>query len=110
MELVLQPFRLAYKWLVPDSLHTVLSHRVGGPVLLTASVHLAMNCPNTLVQEVVRWARSIGSTVVRLDVSDGNDAAAQMYLRNGFAYTGELGDLMADGVRRERVMSKSLPG
>lgn len=65
---------------------------------------------DALVHEVVRWARSIGSRVVRLDVSDGNDAAAQMYLRNGFAYTGELGDLMADGVRRERVMSKSLPG
>jgi len=65
---------------------------------------------DALVQEVVRWARSVGSRVVRLDVSDGNDAAAQLYLRNGFAYTGELGDLMADGVRRERVMSKPLTG
>jgi ribosomal protein S18 acetylase RimI-like enzyme len=65
---------------------------------------------DALVQEVVRWARSVGSVVVRLDVSDGNDAAAQLYRRNGFAYTGELGELMADGVRRERVMSKPLIG
>jgi ribosomal protein S18 acetylase RimI-like enzyme len=65
---------------------------------------------DALVQEVVRWARTVGSEVVRLDVSDGNEAAVQLYLRNGFAYTGELGDLMADGVRRERVMSKPLTG
>jgi L-alanine-DL-glutamate epimerase-like enolase superfamily enzyme len=32
----------------------VAPHDCTGPVLLTASVHLAMNCPNTLVQEVVR--------------------------------------------------------
>ena len=65
---------------------------------------------DALVQEVVRWARSVGSVAVRLDVSDGNDAAARLYRRNGFAYTGELGDFMADGVRRERVMTKPLVG
>jgi galactonate dehydratase len=32
----------------------VAPHDCTGPVLLTASVHLSMNCPNTLVQEVVR--------------------------------------------------------
>ena len=32
----------------------VAPHDCTGPVLLTASVHLAMHCPNTLVQEVVR--------------------------------------------------------
>jgi L-alanine-DL-glutamate epimerase-like enolase superfamily enzyme len=32
----------------------VAPHDCTGPVLLTASVHLAMSCPNTLVQEVVR--------------------------------------------------------
>jgi galactonate dehydratase len=32
----------------------VAPHDCTGPVLLTASVHLAMNCPNTLVQEIVR--------------------------------------------------------
>jgi L-alanine-DL-glutamate epimerase-like enolase superfamily enzyme len=32
----------------------IAPHDCTGPVLLTASVHLAMNCPNTLVQEIVR--------------------------------------------------------
>jgi L-alanine-DL-glutamate epimerase-like enolase superfamily enzyme len=32
----------------------VAPHDCTGPVLLTASVHLSMNCPNTLVQEMVR--------------------------------------------------------
>ena len=32
----------------------VAPHDCTGPILLTASVHLSMNCPNTLVQEVVR--------------------------------------------------------
>ncbi len=32
----------------------IAPHDCTGPVLLTASVHLSMNCPNTLVQEMVR--------------------------------------------------------
>jgi L-alanine-DL-glutamate epimerase-like enolase superfamily enzyme len=32
----------------------VAPHDCTGPVLLTASVHLSLNCPNTLVQEMVR--------------------------------------------------------
>ncbi len=32
----------------------IAPHDCTGPVLLTSSVHLSMNCPNTLVQEVVR--------------------------------------------------------
>jgi L-alanine-DL-glutamate epimerase-like enolase superfamily enzyme len=32
----------------------VAPHDCTGPILLTASVHLSLNCPNTLVQEVVR--------------------------------------------------------
>ncbi len=61
-----------------------------------------------LVQEVERWARSMAARILRLDVADGNRAAAGLYQRNGFRYTGEQGDLMADGVRRERVMAKQL--
>jgi len=45
---------------------------------------------------------------LRLDVADGNSAASLLYLRNGFTFTGELGDVMADGVRRERVMAKTM--
>ena len=61
-----------------------------------------------LVKAIEQWARNRGARVLRLDVADGNRAACQLYQRNGFAFTGELGDLMPDGVRRERVMAKSL--
>ena len=40
---------MAEAWHLP-----VAPHDCTGPVLLTASVHLSMNCPNTLVQEMVR--------------------------------------------------------
>lgn len=63
---------------------------------------------DALIAEVERWARSSGATLLRLDVSDGNRAAAALYERNGFVFTGELGDVMPDGVRRERVMEKRL--
>jgi len=65
---------------------------------------------NALVREVERWARYVGARVIRLDVADGNHAATALYRRHGFGLTGELGDLMADGVRRERVMAKPLVG
>lgn len=61
---------------------------------------------DALVREIERWARSVGVRALRLDVADGNHSAARLYQRNGYAYTGEQGDLMADGVRRERVMAK----
>lgn len=64
-----------------------------------------------LVLDVEQWARSVGAQVLRLDVADGNRAASRLYRRNGFGCTGELGELTADGVRRERVMAKHLdPG
>ncbi len=65
---------------------------------------------DALLREVERWARYVGARVVRLDVADGNDAASGLYQRYGFSYTGELGDLMPDGIRRERVMAKILGG
>lgn len=61
-----------------------------------------------LVSAVVRWARDIGVDVLQLAVTQGNEAAAALYQRNGFRYTGEFGDLMPDGVHRERIMSKRL--
>lgn len=63
---------------------------------------------HALVKEVERWGRNVGARVLRLHVADGNGAAAGLYLRNGFVYTGEQDDLMADGVRRELVMAKEL--
>ena len=61
-----------------------------------------------LVRAVERWAKHAGAEVVRLAVTEGNEAAAALYLRNGFHFTGELGDLMPDGVHRERIMAKTL--
>jgi L-alanine-DL-glutamate epimerase-like enolase superfamily enzyme len=40
---------MAEAWALP-----VAPHDCTGPILLTASVHLSLNCPNTLVQEMVR--------------------------------------------------------
>jgi GNAT superfamily N-acetyltransferase len=63
---------------------------------------------NTLMATIESWARTMGATVLKLAVADGNDPAYKLYLRNGFSDTDELGDLMPDGVRRELVMSKHL--
>lgn len=63
---------------------------------------------DALVGEIERWARSVGARVLRLSVAEGNAQAAALYQRHGFRYTGELGDLMADGVHRERVMAKAV--
>jgi ribosomal protein S18 acetylase RimI-like enzyme len=61
-----------------------------------------------LVRAVERWARQVRSAALRLAVAQGNESAAALYRRNGFHLTGELGDLMPDGVRREHIMAKEL--
>jgi len=61
-----------------------------------------------LVGAVARWARDMGSGVLRLAVVPGNENAVALYRRNGFQLTGELGDLMPDGVHREHIMAKDL--
>jgi galactonate dehydratase len=52
----------------------VAPHDCTGPVVLTASVHLSLNCPNTLVQETVRafttgWYRDVLTELP--DIRDG---------------------------------------
>ena len=52
----------------------VAPHDCTGPVVLTASVHLSLNCPNTLVQETVRafttgWYREVLTNLP--DIRDG---------------------------------------
>jgi GNAT superfamily N-acetyltransferase len=42
-----------------------------------------------LIGAVVEWARGRGCRSVFLEVATGNDRAAAVYLRNGFAYTDE---------------------
>lgn len=61
-----------------------------------------------LVRSVEQWARLVGARTLRLAVVADNATAWALYQRNGFRDTGELGDLMPDGVRREHVMAKSL--
>ncbi|SCE79725.1 Acetyltransferase (GNAT) family protein [Micromonospora viridifaciens] len=61
-----------------------------------------------LVRAVEQWARLVGAQMLRLAVVEGNKNAWALYQRNGFRDTGELGDLMPDGMRREHVMAKSL--
>ena len=63
---------------------------------------------DALITAVHNWARGWGATVLKLSVADGNESAHKLYLRNGFSGTGEPGDLMPDGVRRELVMRKEL--
>ncbi len=60
---------LAEAWARP-----VAPHDCTGPVVLTASVHLSLNCPNTLVQETVRafthgWYREVMTELP--DIRDG---------------------------------------
>ncbi|WP_027345764.1 GNAT family N-acetyltransferase [Hamadaea tsunoensis] len=61
-----------------------------------------------LVQAVGQWARQAGAGTLRLAVTEGNENAQALYERNGFRDTGEPGDLMSDGLRREHIMAKSL--
>jgi ribosomal protein S18 acetylase RimI-like enzyme len=63
---------------------------------------------DALVRAVERWARHARARLLRLTVAEGNEAAYALYVRNGFRWTGELGDLMPDGVHREQVLVKSL--
>ncbi|MET7843498.1 GNAT family N-acetyltransferase [Streptomyces sp. NPDC005356] len=61
-----------------------------------------------LIQAVERWAAERGAATLRLSVMPDNRKATALYERHGFTDTGESGDLLPDGVGRERVMAKSL--
>ena len=55
----------------------VAPHDCTGPVVLTASVHLSLNCPNTLVQETVRAFTTGWYREILTELPD---------IRNGFVY------------------------
>ncbi|CAL9372737.1 N-acetyltransferase family protein [Streptomyces sp. enrichment culture] len=61
-----------------------------------------------LTAAVEGWARQRGATTLKLAVLPDNEPAVALYQRNGFVDTGELGDLLSDGVTRERLMVKVL--
>lgn len=62
-----------------------------------------------LIERIAAWGASAGAHRLVLAVVPDNAAARALYRRNGFAETGELGDLMPDGVRRELIMARPLP-
>ncbi|MGW9503209.1 N-acetyltransferase family protein [Streptomyces albidoflavus] len=59
-----------------------------------------------LTGAVEAWARRAGARALKLAFVPGNEAAVALYLRHGFVASGELGELLGDGVSRERVMVK----
>ncbi|KDR60170.1 MULTISPECIES: GNAT family N-acetyltransferase [Streptomyces] len=59
-----------------------------------------------LTGAVEAWARRAGARALRLAVVPGNEAAVALYRRHGFVASGELGEVLGDGVSRERVMVK----
>lgn len=61
-----------------------------------------------LIGEIAVWAVERGARTLRLSVMPDNRAALALYERHGFKDTGEPGDLLSDGVRRELVMAKAL--
>ncbi|MFF7886236.1 GNAT family N-acetyltransferase [Streptomyces sp. NPDC007896] len=61
-----------------------------------------------LIGEIARWTVQTGVKTLRLSVMPDNRAAMALYERHGFKDTGEPGDLLPDGVRRELVMAKDL--
>jgi ribosomal protein S18 acetylase RimI-like enzyme len=64
----------------------------------------------SLVEEVVVWARETGADAVALGVADGNDAAIAAYERAGFVLTGERHPLPSDPSRDELRMILALKG
>ncbi|MFI5491829.1 GNAT family N-acetyltransferase [Actinoplanes sp. NPDC051859] len=63
-----------------------------------------------LVQAVAQWAVQAGARRLRLAVVAGNSHAEALYRRQGFRATGELGEVLPDGVRREHIMAVELDG
>jgi ribosomal protein S18 acetylase RimI-like enzyme len=63
---------------------------------------------DALVADIVGYASDVGADGVDLDVAEENQAARRLYERHGFRLTGEVGDVMPDGVTRRLVMSLTL--
>jgi ribosomal protein S18 acetylase RimI-like enzyme len=61
-----------------------------------------------LVEEVVVWAAGTGAGTLELAVVPGNEHAVALYRRHGFVATDGRGEVLCDGVTRERVMVRAL--
>jgi ribosomal protein S18 acetylase RimI-like enzyme len=64
----------------------------------------------SLIDEVVVWARATGANAVGLGAAHGNDAAIAAYERAGFVLTGEHHPLASDPSREELRMVLALKG
>jgi ribosomal protein S18 acetylase RimI-like enzyme len=62
----------------------------------------------SLIAEVVVWARATGASAVGLGAADGNDAAIAAYERAGFVLTGERQPLRSDPRQDELRMILAL--
>ncbi|MFD0745188.1 GNAT family N-acetyltransferase [Phytohabitans flavus] len=61
-----------------------------------------------LIAAIVEWAAKSGARKMMLGVVEGNTNAEALYVRQGFAYTGEVNGMMPDGVRRDLAMARTL--
>jgi ribosomal protein S18 acetylase RimI-like enzyme len=61
-----------------------------------------------LIDAVESWARHAGYRELRLDVTENNAAASELYLRCGFRFTGESFPYPNDPRLLERSMQRSL--
>lgn len=63
-----------------------------------------------LIDSVRSWAEEAGAAVLKLAVVPANEPAIALYVKYGFVLTDEPGELLADGVTREKVMIRALHG
>ena len=110
---------------IPGS-HNVVAVRASGPVGMVSGVPAeqpdavelismwvsptvrGQGVGDLLIGEIAQWAVQRDARTLRLSVMPDNRAAIALYERHGFKDTGEPGDLLPDGVRRELVMAKAL--
>ena len=76
--------RLISMWVAPDARRRGLGRR--------------------LVDEVINWTRSIGKVGIELHVTEGNEAAENLYREMGFQPTGETMPLPSNPTYRLRLM------
>jgi ribosomal protein S18 acetylase RimI-like enzyme len=104
--------------------HNVLASVDGRPVGMASGVPLGgrtelismwvsptargLGVGDRLIADIARWAADRRAAALYLSVKPDNTAAIALYARNGFVDTGERGDLLPDGVRREIVMARPL--
>jgi GNAT superfamily N-acetyltransferase len=66
-------------------------------------------CGTMLLQAILDWARDAGARTVLLHVTRGNDAAARVYSRAGFAPVGEPEPLRSGSALLSQRMRLELP-